>query len=180
MAWLSTTATVSMKPATLDDNVVTSPPMYASSVDSINRPLVHQYQPNQTAALKHAAQAADKRISFHDDPGDRLAVSPGMYTIRVVRSIFGLALASPSHIDHSTVFQLGESQRQLRSMKGNFSFAPKNDPALTGRVLHRRISIRTLLTLPAPVPVRCRWWLRWRHTGTLFGFFLSECEAAHF
>jgi hypothetical protein len=103
-----------------------------------------------------------------------------MYTIRVVPSIFGLALASPSHIDHSTVFQLGESQRQLRSMKGNFSFAPKNDPALTGRVLHRRNSIRTLLTLPAAAPVRCRWWLRWRHTGTLFGFFLSECEAAHF
>src|ERR1700680_4089196 len=63
MDWLSTTATVSMKTATLDDNVVTSPPMYASLVDSINRPSVHQYQPNQTAALKHAAQAAAKRIS---------------------------------------------------------------------------------------------------------------------
>ena len=127
MAWLSTTATVSMKPATLDYNVVTSPPMYASSVDSINRPLVHQYQPNQAAALKHAAQAAAKRISFPNDAGDRLAVSPGMCTIRVVPSIFGLALASPSHIDHSTVFQLGESQRQLRSMKGNLAL-PQERP----------------------------------------------------
>ena len=114
-----------MKPATLDDNVVTSPPMYASSVDSINLPLVHQYQPNQTAALKHAAQTAAKRTRFPDDPGDRLAVSPGMYTIRVVPSIFSLALASPSHIDHSTAFRLGESQRQLRSMKGDLALSPR-------------------------------------------------------
>jgi hypothetical protein len=34
-------------------------------------------------------------------------------------------------------------------MKGNLALPPKNDPALTGRVLHRRSSIRMLLTLPA-------------------------------